>query len=198
MILLLVHVALGLSQNARVQSKLLYALDAQARPLLMATCFLQIEVITMPHGVRNKFGLCPILPPIIVEPFRNCDEEDRREEGLCIPSQYSRMPQRLGDIALTGGVTPPTPCSEFIEALRSKLGVDERASRLMELGLRGRGLRGDAIPFGDAVRCPNGLGEDEERGERDAASVSLILESPNRCGGLGLGLSSIEKRFNEF
>ena len=53
----------------------------------------------------------------------------------------------------------------------------------MELGLRGRGLRGDAVPLGEAVRCPKGLGEGEERGERGPASVSPILESPARCGG---------------
>jgi hypothetical protein len=82
---------------------------------------------------------------------------------------------RVCGIFLTGVVTPPTPCKEFIEALRSKFGVDERASRLIELGLRGRGLRGDAIPFGDAVRCPNGLGEDEESGERGTAVESAPI-----------------------
>lgn len=35
-----------------------------------------------------------------------------------------------------GGVTPPTPCREFIEAfLCNAVGVEERASRLVELGL---------------------------------------------------------------
>jgi hypothetical protein len=51
-----------------------------------------------------------------------------------------------------GGVTPPTPCKEFIEALRSKLGVEDRASKLlMALGLRGLGLREGILPFGDGL-----------------------------------------------
>jgi hypothetical protein len=48
-----------------------------------------------------------------------------------------------------GGVAPPTPCSEFIEAFRNKLGVEDRASILVALGLRELGLRGGNLPFGD-------------------------------------------------
>ena len=51
---------------------------------------------------------------------------------------------------------PPTPWSEFIEALRSSVGVDDRASRLIELGLRWRGLRGDKFPLceeDELLRC---------------------------------------------
>lgn len=42
---------------------------------------------------------------------------------------------REGDLVDAG---PPTPCSEFIEAFRCSEGVDERASMLIELGLRSR------------------------------------------------------------
>ena len=88
-------------------------------------------------------------------------------------------------------MTLPTPCSEFIEALRSKLGVEERASILIELGLRGGG-RDDALPFGDAVRCLKDLG-DAESGERGTDSA-LDGRSPIRGGGL---VSPIEKRLRE-
>lgn len=43
------------------------------------------------------------------------------------------------------------PCSEFIEALRSSVGVDARASRLREDELLLKGLGGGALPLGDAV-----------------------------------------------
>ncbi len=63
----------------------------------------------------------------------NCAEEDRREgEAL-------------------EGVTPPTPCREFMDAFLSSAGVDEREFWLIELGDRWRGLRGGIFPFGDAV-----------------------------------------------
>lgn len=74
-------------------------------------------------------------------------------------------------------MTPPTPCREFIEAFRRRLGVDARASILIELGLRGSGLRGEALPLGDeAARCPNGFGEDE-CGEAGGA----VAEAPPIC-----------------
>jgi len=46
--------------------------------------------------------------PTIVDAFVNCAEEDRRDgEAL-------------------EGVTPPTPCREFIDAFLSSVGVDAR------------------------------------------------------------------------
>lgn len=48
-----------------------------------------------------------------------------------------------------GGVTPPTPCREFIEAFRSSVGVEERASTLIELELRRRGLFGARFAVGE-------------------------------------------------
>ena len=51
-------------------------------------------------------------------PFMMCAEDERRDDEE------------------RGGVTPPTPCREFIEAFLCKVvGVEERASRLAELGL---------------------------------------------------------------
>jgi len=51
-------------------------------------------------------------------PFMMCAEDERRDDDE------------------RGGVTPPTPCREFIEAFLCKVvGVEERASRLAELGL---------------------------------------------------------------
>jgi hypothetical protein len=87
--------------------------------------------------------------PTIVDPFKKDDEDDLREGDA-----------REGDRA---GTTPPTPCKEFIDAFLCKVGVDERALRLMELGLLWRGLRGGAFPFGDELellRCPSVLGDD--------------------------------------
>jgi len=69
----------------------------------------------------------------MVEAFVNCAEEDRRE-GVT-----------------REGVTPPTPCREFIEAFLRSVGVDERERWLMELGDRWRGLRGGTFPFDDEV-----------------------------------------------
>lgn len=59
-----------------------------------------------------------------------CAEDDRLEGGL------------------REGVTPPTPCREFIDALRRSVGVEEREFWLMALGDRWRGLRGGNRPFG--------------------------------------------------
>jgi hypothetical protein len=71
--------------------------------------------------------------PTIVEALVNCAEEDRPEgEAL-------------------DGVTPPTPCREFMDAFLSSVGVDARELWLIELGDRWRGLRGGILPFGDAV-----------------------------------------------
>lgn len=68
------------------------------------------------------------------------EAEDDRREGDAKEGVRSRE-----------GVTPPTPWREFIEAFRSSVGVEDRASppRLIELGLRWRGIRG-TFPFGDA------------------------------------------------
>src|SRR3954451_9614199 len=82
------------------------------------------------------------------------------------------------------GATPPTPCREFIEALRSSVGVEDRLS-LMELGLRWRGLRGGTFPFGEEVglfRCPR------------------LLTGEFGCGDDGRAVDEavvIERRFNE-
>lgn len=61
----------------------------------------------------------------------------------------------------------------------------------MELGLRGSGLRGEALPFGESVRvrCAKGLGEEGESGGREFPLT--------RCCGGG-GWSFIEKSFSEF
>jgi hypothetical protein len=65
-------------------------------------------------------------------PFVMCAEDERRDDDE------------------RGGVTPPTPCREFIEAfLCNVVGVEERASRLAELGLLCRGLRGVVLAFGE-------------------------------------------------
>jgi hypothetical protein len=45
----------------------------------------------------------------MAEAFANCAEEEERRE------EEDRE-----------GVMPPTPCREFIEAFRSRVGVDER------------------------------------------------------------------------
>jgi hypothetical protein len=95
----------------------------------------------------------------------NCAEEDRRE----------------GD-ALEG-VTPPTPCREFIDAFLSRVGVDARECWLMELGdrWRGTGLRGGSLPFGDAVeldrlnvRCGLGTLGEALCGEEGGAEAALM------------------------
>jgi hypothetical protein len=62
-------------------------------------------------------------------PFRFCAAEDRREGEL------------------RGGVTPPTPRIEFIDAFRSIVGLEDRLSTLIELGLLRRGLLGIWFPF---------------------------------------------------
>src|ERR1700712_1605750 len=87
--------------------------------------------------------------PTIVDAFVNCADEERRDaDGL-------------------EGVTPPTPCREFIDAFLSNVGVEERECWLMELGDRWRGLRGGSWPFVFEFRGPNvRAGEaDPERGE---------------------------------
>lgn len=75
-----------------------------------------------------------------------CAEEDRREE------------EDLEGVILT----PPEPCKEFIETLRSNVGVEDRECWLIELGDRLRGLLGGSLPFGDElelVRCRPRAGE---------------------------------------
>lgn len=81
--------------------------------------------------------------PTIVDPFINCADDAREGEDL-------------------GGVTPPTPCREFIEAFLNKLGVDARPSMLMALGLRGCGLLDGVLPFAlgeERFRCAKGRGD---------------------------------------
>lgn len=92
----------------------------------------------------------------MVEALVNCAEED------------------LLDVEeVRDGVTPPTPCREFIEAFRSSVGVEEREVVLMELGERWRGLRGGSLPFGDALellRCrPRFLAGEDGCGEAGRA-----------------------------
>ena len=68
-----------------------------------------------------------------------------------------------------------------------KVGVDERASRLIELALRRRGLRDGALPFGDDVglfRCPSLLGEGEAGcgdGGRAVDEAALIERCFSAC-----------------
>jgi hypothetical protein len=78
------------------------------------------------------------------------------------------------------GVTPPTPCKEFIEAFLRSVGVDARASRLMDDELRRRGLRGGAFPFGDEVepfRCPSREGEADCGEDGRAVEEAVLIES---------------------
>jgi hypothetical protein len=107
--------------------------------------------------------------PTIIEEFRTCAEEERRlEEDL-------------------DGVTPPTPCREFIDAFLSSVGVDDRSRWLIELGDRWRGLRGGKVPLGDAIElclCPSVLPAGEA-GAGDAgravAEAALIERRFNDC-----------------
>ena len=104
--------------------------------------------------------------PTIAEALVNCAEDDRRDgEAL-------------------DGATPPTPWREFIEAFLSSVGVEERASRLMELGLRWRGLRGATFPLGDEVELFRWS----------------VLEGEPTCGEAGRAVEEaalIERRFSE-
>jgi hypothetical protein len=92
-------------------------------------------------------------------PFRNCAEDDRRDEDD------------------RGGVTPPTPCREFIEAfLCNVVGVEERASRLVTLGLLRRGIRGVVFVHGDGggFPCPRVLRGDATCGEAGRAVPEAV------------------------
>ena len=77
------------------------------------------------------------------------------------------------------GVTPPTPCKEFIEALRCKDGVGDRVSMLIELGLRSSGLRGGPFPLPfdeeDRARCIFGLEGEDTVGEDGKAVEAAVL-----------------------
>ena len=103
--------------------------------------------------------------PIIVDAFKNDADDDLRDGEA-----------RVGE---REGATPPMPWRDFIDALRCSDGVDERLSRLMELGLRWRGLRGGIFPFGDAVtlfclprvRAGEEGCDDEGRGFDEAALI---------------------------
>jgi hypothetical protein len=74
--------------------------------------------------------------PTMLEPLTKEAEDDLRDGG-----------GRDG-VRSREGVMPLASRREFIEALRKSVGVEERASRLWELGLRRRGLWG-AFPFGE-------------------------------------------------
>lgn len=97
------------------------------------------------------------------------------------------------DDGFLDGVTlvPPTPWSEFMDALRNSVGVEERECVLMELGDRWRGLRGGRRPFGDTLellRCGCGprfrAGEEGEgeagRAVADAAEMESRLRDCER------------------
>ena len=111
--------------------------------------------------------------PTIVEALVNCAEEERREgEAL-------------------EGVTPPTPCREFIDAFLSSVGVDARECWLIELGDRWRGLRGGILPFGDDVELFRWgkplLGEALcGEGGRVVADAALIESRFSECERLSL------------
>lgn len=94
-----------------------------------------------------------------VWPFMNCAEDDRRDDDE------------------RGGVTPPIPCREFIEAfLCNVVGVEERASRLAVLGLLRRGLRGVVFPLGDGggLACPKYLRGEETCGDAGIAVPEAV------------------------
>lgn len=98
--------------------------------------------------------------PTIVEAFVNCTDDDLR------------------DIDGREGVTPPTPCNEFIDTFRSRVGVEDREVWLMELGDRWRGLRGGREPFVvELFRCPKvRAGEAElDRGEAGKGVAAAVL-----------------------
>ena len=84
-------------------------------------CAVAIEAAVRPGGAdggssKPESGDLPIIEAGC--PFMMCAEDERRDDDE------------------RGGVTPPTPCREFIEAfLCNVVGVEERASRLAELGL---------------------------------------------------------------
>lgn len=78
---------------------------------------------------------------------------------------------RRGGDALEG-VMPPIPRKELLEALRAKVGVEDRECWLMELDDRLRGLLGGSVPFGEsedvrskAPDCERADGEREPRPE---------------------------------
>src|SRR6266699_3543538 len=88
--------------------------------------------------------------------------------------------ERLTELARRGGATPLAECSEFREALRSRVGVAERESRPFSSGLRGAprllATLGDRCMEG--LKPELGLGEDvgDLAGE-DVASESCFRES---------------------
>jgi hypothetical protein len=111
--------------------------------------------------------------PTSVDAFTNDAEDDLRDSDT-----------REGDRAED---TPPTPWREFIEAFLCRVGEVDRVSRLMTLGLRRRGLRCAALPFGDdgrVFRCPRFLVEGEEGcgdGGRTVEEAVLIERRFSAC-----------------
>lgn len=129
--------------------------------------------------------------PTIVDAFKNEAEDDRRD------GDAREGDAREGD---RDGVGPPIPWSEFIEAFRWRDGEDERVSMLMELGLRRRGLRGDALPFGEeeeVARCARlrageaDFGDAESAVDEAASIVSRFRECAFGFEG-GKGACSID------
>lgn len=111
--------------------------------------------------------------PASVDIFTNCAVEDLREGD-----------DREGVTLL------PTPCSEFIEAFLKRVGVEARASTLMEEELRRRGLREGALAVGDETagdRCPSRDGEltcgEEGREDERTPGEFVVIESRCRDGG---------------
>jgi len=99
----------------------------------------------------------------------NCAEEDRRDSDPL------------------AGVTPPTPCREFIEAFLWSVGVAEREFELVELGDRWSGLRG-GFPIGEGggmefVRCIkvfDGDAGEEGRAVADVEAIEIRLRECDR------------------
>lgn len=91
-----------------------------------------------------------------------CEDEDRRE-----PMER-------------GGVAPPSPFMEFIEAFRSRLGVEDRESIGLELAVGRSGLRGGFFAFGEGgtSRCAGLLG-DSTCGEGGRAVAEAV--DSERC-----------------
>lgn len=111
--------------------------------------------------------------PVRDDMFTNCAVEDLRDGD-----------DREGVTLL------PTPCSEFIDAFLRRVGVDARASRLIEEELRRSGLLDGALPPGEetaGARWPSREGE-LTCGEEGRDEDVLIESRWTECDRLELGL----------
>jgi len=120
--------------------------------------------------------------PTIAEPFTNEVEEDYTLIST-IPRIMSAKLTRRDCEALEGArCWFPIPCNEFIEAFFCRVGVEDRVSWLMELGLLCKGLRGGNLPFGDEVLsmllyCPSvRAGEEGCEDEGKAVAEAALSE----------------------